>query len=245
MAVEEKETIGHIDRLGQFLSTKSKEELDEILAYWEKIKAEWERKRKEFWDKYGRNEFLKLLRYKCKYGKDLEWQYEYLDKMDWLEREKFINEYLYDDILYSWKMEEQIKEAKTYRHEDLVNWRIVMEEWDTLNLWCNGLGWKIKNILKNIELSNWVTLNLSENWLWDEWAEAVSKMELKEWVELYLNNNEIWDEWAEAIMKNMELKNWVRLNLQNNRVSSEVKKKLKVWGQSFRNQWINCEVILN
>ena len=45
MAAEKKEWIEQIGKLRQFLPEKSREELDEILAYWEKIKAEWERKK--------------------------------------------------------------------------------------------------------------------------------------------------------------------------------------------------------
>ena len=46
--VETKKTIEQIQNLKPYLPEKTQEELDEILTYWEKIKIEWERKKKSF-----------------------------------------------------------------------------------------------------------------------------------------------------------------------------------------------------
>ena len=192
--VETKKTIEQIQNLKPYLPEKTQEELDEILAYWEKIKVEWERKKKEFWANHDRNDFMKLLEYKKKNKKEIEWQYKYLDVIKWVEREKFIEEYLYDDILYGGKLDEKEIEEKRYYYTDWKEWNIVVEEW--------------------------VSLDLSHNEIWAEWAKAiVEKLKLKRWVELHLDWNHIWDEWAEVLSK-MELKDWILLNLSlNKRVS--------------------------
>ena len=57
----QKQHVEHIYKLEQFLSARSKEELEEILAFWEKIKAEWERMRDEFWNNYSSEEFSQLI----------------------------------------------------------------------------------------------------------------------------------------------------------------------------------------
>ena len=53
MAMEaEKQSIEHIQKLRQYLPESTNEELEQIFAYWEKMKAEWEKREKEFWRKY-------------------------------------------------------------------------------------------------------------------------------------------------------------------------------------------------
>ena len=85
--------------LKDYLPEDKKKELEEILSFWERIKKQWEKKKKEFWEN-NRNykDFPKLLWYKrkIKYREK-----KFLWKMSGIEREKFIEEYLHDDIVYS------------------------------------------------------------------------------------------------------------------------------------------------
>ena len=240
MVIEQEQSIEQIKKLEQFLPEGSKEEMAQILAYWEKIKAEWERKKKEFWENHKVSDFVKLLKYKRKHQKEIEWKYEYLNIMKWLEREKYIEEYLYDDMLYSGELDEiETKRKKRYSYEDWKEWKVVMEEWARLCFFCGaGKAWIwlewVKLIAENMELKEWVTLDLSSNWIWDKWVEVISKMKLEEWVTLDLNSNNIWEKWAEAIAKNMKLKEWVTLNLKNNHIWYEwveaiSKMELKEW----------------
>ena len=146
----ENQTIEQIQNLKPFLPDKTQEELDKILAYWEKIKKEWVRKKKEWWIKYSREDFKKLLLYNQKYRDELEWKYEFLDKMAWVEREKFIEEYLYDDMLYSWKFDEiEIQEKTYYYYNAWAKWNFLMEEWMTWDLSINNISDDVKEELRN------------------------------------------------------------------------------------------------
>ena len=244
MAAEEEKSIEQIQNLKPYLSVKTQEELDAILAYWEEMKAEWERKKQKFWKNHDREDFKKLLRYKRSNKKEIEWYYKYLNIIKWLERGRFIEEYLYDDILYSWELDETKLEEKKYSYDDWKEWNVVMEEW--VNLCFNGKNlwfqW-VKAIAEKIKLMEWVELNLRSNRLWVEWAEAISKIELKDWVKLVLRWNHIWLEWAKAIAKNLKFKEWVELNLISNKIWPEWAKiiaenmELKEWVEL--NLWYN------
>ena len=213
-------SIEQIQKLEQYLSDEKKAELAKILDYWEKIKAEWERKKQEFWEiHHTRDDFLKLLRYKCKHENELLWKYQYWESMKWLEREKFIAEYLHDDMLYSIDIQKcpEKKVWREYYYKDWKNWNVVIEEWVSLDL-----GW---------------------NEIWPKWAKAIAKyLKLKEWVLLSLHDNQIWNDWAKAIIENMELKNWVTLDLCVNNIREDVRQRLKDWEKSYHDKWINCEV---
>ena len=65
---------------------------------------------------------------------------------------------------------------------------------------------------------------------------------LKNYVDLELEFNHIWDEWVKAIMEKMELKEWVKLNLLWNNISKGMEERLKEWGKSYHDKWINCEI---
>ena len=151
--------------------------------------------------------------------KEIESQYKYLDIIKWIEREKFIEEYLYDDILYSGKLDEKEIEEKRYSYTDWKEWDIVVEEWVCLDLNHNQIWdeWA-KAIAEKLKLKRWVELDLGWNQIWAEWVEALSKMELKGWISLNLSLNQIWAEWAKVIAKNMKLKEWVCLNLSHNEI---------------------------
>ena len=60
MPIEKEKTI---EELKNHLPKEKQEELAKILAYWEKIKDELEKKKKEFWWSW-RSCFSELLRYK-------------------------------------------------------------------------------------------------------------------------------------------------------------------------------------
>ena len=54
MVVEmDEKMMEKIQNLRQYLPETSKEELEQILKYGEKIRAEWERKKKSFWSECG------------------------------------------------------------------------------------------------------------------------------------------------------------------------------------------------
>ena len=221
MTVEEENLIKQIKELAQLLPEKSKEEMAQILAYWEKIKAEWEKKKEEFWSNHDREDFFRLLNYRKWHKDEIEWRYKYVGEMKWLEREKFIEEYLYDDILYGWELESWT-DWKTYGPEDMTNWKISIEEKTHLFFWDNEIWdeWIIK-IVKDLELKEGVSLNFSYNKIWVECVEAISKIELKEGVEVDLDWTKIWNEWAEIVAKNMKLKEWVVLHLKRNEIWAE------------------------
>ena len=245
-----KENMEEIQKLKPYLSNKTQEELDEILAYWEEIRKKWEIEKNKFWENHDRYGFMKLLKYKWLHIKELLWKYKYLDQLNSLEKERFVDEYLYDDMLYSWELfdgEEEdygwfcyddweagkavIQEGITVDFSDGSNGNMSIE-WlkkalDTLEFkeWLglnlSGLWWEWLDVLVKMRLARWVTLNLNSNQLWDEWIKVMAEnMELEEWMYLYLRFNEIWAMWAESISK-MELKEWVTLDLQDNEIWDE------------------------
>ena len=218
MAVEKENTlIEQIQELKQYLSESTNEELEQILKYWEEVKARWEREKQEFWENHDRKNFKKLLRYKWRNKEIIERQYKYLDMIKWLEREKFIEEYLHNDILYGWKLDETEFKEKKYSYTDWKEWNVVMKEWAKLNFYGEYLWFQwAKAIAENLKLKEWVELWLGSNDFWDEWAKAISEMELEEWVQLHLWDNKIWVEWIKAIAQNMKLKEWVELYLNWN-----------------------------
>ena len=93
-----------IEKLWPYIPEKSREELEEILAYWERMKTEWEKLKQEFRENHNREDFLKLIQWM---NKRVNVHREYLDKMSDLERKKFIREYLFDKIIYSWKINKE------------------------------------------------------------------------------------------------------------------------------------------
>ena len=221
--------------LKDYLPEDKRKELEEILAYWEKIKERWGKKKKEFWKNHTREDFLKLLWYERKPSAEEE---KILWKMSGIEREKFIEEYLHDDILYSteitWK--EEKKGEKIHFYDERKKWWIELNKYDTLLFLWDEIRTEYVEALLKMKLKEWITLDLGSNNIWAEWAKAIAeKMELKEWVELNLSQNNIWVWWAEAIAKNLKLKEWVALNLRSNNIWAEWAKaiaenmKLKEW----------------
>ena len=244
MENETQNQIDQIQKLRPLLPEKKQEDLAQILEYWEEIKAKWEEKKKKFWINNDRDDFMKLLRYNWNHWDGIKmmknwklnildkilgkwstfWKiYKYLDKMNRLEREKFIEEYLYDYILYSGELEDRNNNPKEYSYKDLKKWNVIIEEWSYLNLrelWIQLwtlFDW-IKPIIESLVLKKWVTLNLWYNLMWDEWAKFIAEnIELQEWVNLELFWNGIGNEWAKAISK-LKLKEGVTLDLSRNNI---------------------------
>ena len=237
MVVEKEKYIEEIQELKQFLSNKTQEELNGILAYWEEIKARWEKRKREFWLKHWRNDFLKLLWYMEEHEDEIEFRYEYLEEMSDVEKKKFIEEYLFDDVLYSFDGDfaDLCMYGSTCSYLSLKEGKLEIEKWMTVVFRKNEIWdeWA-EAMVKCLKLKEWVCLDLYNNQIWAEWAKAIAKMELKDWVRLKLDNNQIWDEWAEAI-SHMELKEWVVFDLFDNQIWSEWAKaiaenmKLKEW----------------
>ena len=251
MMINTERSIEEIKKLRQYLPESTNEELENILEYWEEIKKRWEEKKQEFWKGHSREDFKNLLQYKWEHKGEYEWRYEYLSKMDLLEKEKFVEEYLYDDMLYSGNFDDKkFKwEIKEYSYEDFKCWNFVVKKWVSLNFWWNKVGVELAKKIVDLELCEWMTINLHhtdiwieslgiiaknlrlKKWislilyyskLWDEWAKIIAEnMKLQEWVDLNLRENRIWAEWAKVIAENMELKEWVVLNLGNNQIWAE------------------------
>ena len=179
MSLEEEE-LNQNEWVRWLLNKDHKAELWEILAFWEKCKKEWEEMRKEFWSRWwGRDKYVNLLmQYKDRkkeYMENLtEEEKNMLDRLNGMWKDKFIEEYLYNKILYSGDADIELNK-KSYWYDDWKAWKVIMEEWAMLNLHGN-------NIL-------------------NRWAEAISKMELKEWVYLDLSRNNIWEVWAKRYRK--------------------------------------------
>ena len=251
--MENPEVKDKIAELRKYLPEKSREELEEILKYWEEIRNRWDQKKRIFWTNYckgGKDDFKNLLIYRFGHKEELESKYKYLDKLTGMERERFIEEYLHDDILYSGKIDEVENEwwGGYYNLFHWRAWKIIMRPGAGLSF-SFGKPWEddLKDIVKSLKLKEWVHLMLDDNkiwskWaqyiskmklddlvllglsgndIWDKWAEAISKMDLKDWVTLWLGHNEIWDDWAKAIAKNMKLKEWVCLGLSYNNIWDE------------------------
>jgi len=143
------------NNLTKLLWKEKKEELVKILTYWEKIKEQWEKKKKEFrsnrenslefdglLDQYEKNkrEFIEWLTW--------EWK-KVLENLKWVTKEKFIDEYFHDTILYTKTqnyIEPKIIECS---YEDLIKW--------------------------NIEVKKHVILVLSPSNIWVWWAEEIQK----------------------------------------------------------------------
>ena len=121
---------------------KTQEELEQLLEYWEEMKKKWERLKIEFWDTHNRDDFSGLLRYNWEHKKGIEWEYKYfLEKMDGLERERFVEEYLYDCMLYSGKILEKAENEKNIHIRiwkiDYANYRgVVSYVWGKGNELC-------------------------------------------------------------------------------------------------------------
>jgi hypothetical protein len=128
-----------INKPYNFLWEDGKGELVQILSYWDKIKEEWEKKKKEFWKKHNREEFIQLLEYFRKHREEIEKKYEILWKMQWIVRKKFEEEYLKEDMLYSWKIEKW-EDQSIFRIYNYSHFLYISKNTDS----CRGFKAKIK-----------------------------------------------------------------------------------------------------
>ena len=233
MAAEREDTpIEQIQKLKQFLPERSKEEMAQILAYWEKMKAEWERKKKEFWDKHDRDYFKKLLRYKWENKEEIEKKYEYLGNMKRLEREKFIEEYLYDDMLYDdtlcgEKIDEKCKIGETpyiwYSSEEWIFDVKIFKKW-------------IDDLTKKLQPWMWIYLDSIKNF-WEEWIKVLTQALrscLQPCMYIALRYNKIWAEWVKVLAETWKdrLQPWISFSLDANNMWLEW---IKVLTQARRN----------
>jgi hypothetical protein len=70
-----------------------------------------------------------LLKYKREHKEEIEGKYKYLDKMKGIVREKFIEEYLHDMMLYSIEAEEyKSMETKEYNYYERITGNIVVQK---------------------------------------------------------------------------------------------------------------------
>ena len=252
----EEEKLNQNEWVRGLLKEEHKAELWKILAFWEKYKEEWEKMKKEFWNVgFRRIVFVRLLKQyresKKVYMENLsEEEGKILDRLNEVWKEKFIEIYLHDKILYSWDKNKEVERKEEYKYYEWEAWEAVIEEWVTLNFFNSNIwSGRVEEISK-IKLKEWVMLNLSFNDVWDVWAEEISKMELKKWVVLDLEYNNIWAAWAEAISK-MKLKEWVILDLKGNSIWDEwveaiSKMELKEWvtlnlnGNHIWDEWVEA-----
>ena len=215
--------IEQIQKLEQFLPNEKQDELAKILDYWEKIKAEWEREKKEFWETYNRYDFKCLLRYYWTHIDEVEKRYKYLDLMSWLERKKFIEEYLYNDILYNEKSVGNMSYYKVYNHtkqgysyEEWKKWKVKIKNDIFLYFDSRKLSFDdMKEITKNLELKEWIGLLLNNCWIDEIWLmELLKNLKLKKCVQLGLQWNKFCNIWEDAL-SGLKMEEWVELDLRD------------------------------
>ena len=244
--MENSEVEKWIEQLRKYLPGKSREELEDLFVYWERIKAEWEKLKQEFRENHSRENFLKSLEW---YNERMEEHREYLDKMSGLERERFIKEYLYDKIIYSWKVDDSNKYEvkKLYYNEKiwLDQWikeaKNQFQPWMTINLGGNKIWaeWAEKLAKEWKEsLQPWMTIDLYDNNIWAEWAEKLArewKSSLQPWMAIELFWNAIWPNWVEKLAKEWKesLQPWITIDLQNNEIWAE-------WIEKLAKEWKSC-----
>ena len=180
------------------------------------MKVEWEKLKQEFRENHTREDFLELLPWMNERENEHR---KYLDKMSGLERKRFINEYLYDQILYSWKVDnEKEYEVKRLRY--------------TGKLWFDQWIKEIKN-----EFHPWTTIDLWNISIWDEWAEKIArewKNSLQLWMKINLMRNNIWDVWMEILAKEWKesLQPWMEIDVYGNNILAE-------WVEILAKEWKN------
>ena len=215
------------NKLTKLLWKEKKEELAKILVFWEKLKPEWERKKKEFWKEHNREDYIKLLKnYNESKTKFMWWLSEdeknIINKMSWVTREKFFEEYLHDLILYSWDKDEKPMDFMIYSEEftrrpDL--WPIKMKEGNVVllnNFWA-GWDWVALWLKETVTLNKNVTIDLSDNEFHEEWFKYLLNNKFFEWINLRLYKDNIWPMWAKYLSK-IELSEWMILDLAINNI---------------------------
>jgi hypothetical protein len=221
-------------------------ELEKILSFWEKYKEEWNKLKKHFWSKKTYNSFTELLmqynELKNKFIDSLS--NEEKELLEWIEgisKERFIKEYLFDIILFSWELKKR--------------------DWPTrYSYTCNKLDMdrlKWIAIAKKPYLTDRTEVDLSATQIWDEWVDILTnewENELQPWMKIELWSNNITDKWIEILAKRRKrsLKPWIRIILDNNKfwkewieiLAKEWKDYLQPWmeivltGNNLWDEWI-------
>lgn len=232
-----KETIGQIKKLEHYLSMCSKKELDEILAYGEKYRQEWECMKNKFWSKHNRNDFVNLLMsYENNERMFFEWlsgeEQKLIGSLEWISKRKFIDEYLHDRIFYGW-CSTDLREHPRFRYSSgmifdidyakrfamewkkkLVTWAYIYLEETDINLQCLDI---IVNEWKD-GLKPWMGISFEKCYMGEKRAQILAEVwrdSLQLWMILDLNENHIWAGWARALSK-MKLKEWMYIWLYLN-----------------------------
>lgn len=225
MANEKEKQIEQIQKLRPLLPEKKQGDLAQILAFGEKSRQEWEDLKNKFWeykDKPShiwwllnlftpkREEFLSLLtHYETIEKQFLEWlpykERQLIENMNKIEREKFFKEYLFDRILYGWKIwktrdikvnSQSIK--KMWLEDFIEKWKGKIQPWMTFDF----------ADLYELVIESTTAKNTSEicktttEWVCEmlKWR----KDSLKPWVNIYLRWNHLWDNWIKAIVGELE-----------------------------------------
>ena len=242
MSLEEEKLNQKLD-MTSLLTEKHRQQLSQILDYWEKMKAEWERKKVEFrWE--NPRQFNERLRYRWENKKELEKKYKFFG-MKAQARRKFINKYLLEDMLYSevesWKFHRM--KGKEYKYSDWEHWKIKVKQNDILLLGDHYISVDDIREIWSIPFKEWTELFLHKCYLWPELLEELLKnLQMKEGCKLVLWGNDLWNEWAKLIAEKLKLHEWMELNLSDNRIGWEWMKEISTMELK---DWVTLDLYQN
>ena len=140
----EEEKLNQNEWVRWLLNENHKAELWEVLAFWEKYRAEWKKMEQEFWEKSVRGMFRNLImQYEDSRRNFEEWllpkEKQILESISDVAKEKFYKEYLYDRIVYTWDEKEKKEwEKQGYdREKKDIEWfkKWVIDMKDKLRPW--------------------------------------------------------------------------------------------------------------
>ena len=253
------------NRLINFLFEGERKELVEILAFWEKYKQEGELLEKNFRKERGdlddisnisvqnyRNLLVQYSENEKKFMAELDKkEKELLNKLNPTLKEKFISEYLYKRILYSWSYEKKpedvsLNENKTEKFLFTRNPRLraklvkrKFKKWMSIyldNIYDDKTLLKITNELKGA-LKPHMSIHLPQNRLWYEPIKQIAeswKSFLTEWLLIDLTSNRIWNDWLAALAKERKksLQQGMMLRFSANNIWDE-------WLKHLATEWRN------
>ena len=140
----EEEKLNQNEWVRWLLNENHKAELWEVLAFWEKYRAEWKKMEQEFWEKSVRGMFRNLImQYEDSRRNFEEWllpkEKQILESISDVAKEKFYKEYLFDRIVYTWDEKEKKEwEKQGYdREKKDIEWfkKWVIDMKDKLRPW--------------------------------------------------------------------------------------------------------------
>jgi len=229
--------------LNEELNPKKEEGLQKKIRYWTNYQRYFFEK-----DQYGDNFELRLWKYyKLRQDGIIEKKYEYIGKMEWDEKENYIEEYLRDYYLYGqdtktseWLDINELSwffKRDRYTYENLRDSNVELKPYDILDAYSKNLSAnQLDEILEKFNFQEWMILNLINNRFGDEWFKNLMKKfsTIPSWATLNLWLNNIGEERAEDIPE-ITIWEWASLDLQKNKIGNEwikalsKKLKLKVW----------------